>query len=670
MKKHFLFIAKCPKSVLLFCPKSVLLFCLSFVLFFAQCGNDTGGTFAGNDTGSTFDGNDTGGTFDGNEDDVDGYGKDFPRTGEATAIIDSCMSFMYSDAAKSHHIIDSVCQAKLMSPARCDYYHAMVVYEGEDNNDSALAICNRLLDEKEFGDDKYLEEELCVLASNITLSTDRFLETLEYAKRGIAICHGHESMSYDEATLMGRVGQAEQMLGRMEEAKQTFAQANELLKKDKSFGGLIARISLMMKQTTLYSATQEYDKTIALCHEVLSLVRAFHQDPSFIESRPETMLTSGDATREFADFYESQMYCRIAGAYHNKMKLEGAQGTPAHLDSPKHHLDSLNHYLDSINLYLDKWEQTQSHDTPFNLSNAMPVLYFAGRMEQFDHAKHVVADLYKGDSIVSGYVDYLSLLAQDAASRHDFESSSHYLQRALAISDSIRRQETLRMLSEQMSLNMVQHQQFARQEAENKASRYQLVLVIIVVVVLVLALCTVLVILRRRYKEKEEILLMTQQDLLYSKEEINEFMRQLEESKQERSAKSMQELYERIEQLQKERKLYLNPDFNIAMLAEELQTNRTTISACVNTITGKPFRLWLAEYRLKIFLSKQEEAPDTPIEHLLTQCGYKDQSTFRRQFKAIFGTTPSKYKTDEPGEPGEPDKQDEQDKPDEPDEQS
>lgn len=653
MKKHFLFIAKCPKSV--------LLFCLSFVLFFAQCGNDTGGTFAGNDTGSTFDGNDTGGTFDGNEDDVDGYGKDFPRTGEATAIIDSCMSFMHSDAAKSHHIIDSVCQAKLMSPARCDYYHAMVVYEGEDNNDSALAICNRLLDEKEFGDDKYLEEELCVLASNITLSTDRFLETLEYAKRGIAICHGHESMSYDEATLMGRVGQAEQMLGRMEEAKQTFAQANELLKKDKSFGGLIARISLMMKQTTLYSATQEYDKTIALCHEVLSLVRAFHQDPSFIESRPETMLTSGEATREFADFYESQMYCRIAGAYHNKMKQEGAQGTPAHLDSPKHHLGSLNHYLDSINLYLDKWEQTQSHDTPFNLSNAMPVLYFAGRMEQFDHAKHVVADLYKGDSIVSGYVDYLSLLAQDAASRHDFESSSHYLQRALAISDSIRRQETLRMLSEQMSLNMVQHQQLARQEAENKASRYQLVLVIIVVVVLVLALCTVLVILRRRYKEKEEILLMTQQDLLYSKEEINEFMRQLEESKQERSAKSMQELYERIEQLQKERKLYLNPDFNIAMLAEELQTNRTTISACVNTITGKPFRLWLAEYRLKIFLSKQEEAPDTPIEHLLTQCGYKDQSTFRRQFKAIFGTTPSKYKTDEP---------DEQDEPDEPDEQS
>lgn len=637
MKKHFLFIAKCPKAV--------LLFCLSFVLFFAQCGNDTGGT------------------FDGNEDDVDGYGKDFPRTGEATAIIDSCMSFMYSDAAKSHHIIDSVCQAKLMSPARCDYYHAMVVYEGEDDNDSALAICNRLLDEKEFGDDKYLEEELCVLASNITLSTDRFLETLEYAKRGIAICHGHESMSYDEATLMGRVGQAEQMLGRMEEAKQTFAQANELLKKDKSFGGLIARISLMMKRTTLYSATQEYDKTIALCHEVLSLVRAFHQDPSFIESRPETMLTSGDATREFADFYESQMYCRIAGAYHNKMKQEGAQGTPAHLDSPKHHLDS-------INLYLDKWEQTQSHDTPFNLSNAMPVLYFAGRMEQFDHAKHVVADLYKGDSIVSGFVDYLSLLAQDAASRHDFESSSHYLQRALAISDSIRRQETLRMLSEQMSLNMVQHQQFARQEAENKASRYQLVIVIIVVVALVLALCTVLVILRRRYKEKEEILLMTQQDLLYSKEEINEFMRQLEESKQERSAKSMQELYERIEQLQKERKLYLNPDFNIAMLAEELQTNRTTISACVNTITGKPFRLWLAEYRLKIFLSKQEEAPDTPIEHLLTQCGYKDQSTFRRQFKAIFGTTPSKYKTDEQDEQDEPDKPDKPDEQDEPDKQS
>lgn len=563
-----------------------------------------------------------------------GYGKEYPRTKEAIAIIDSCMSFMQTDPTRSHQIIDSVCNAKLMSPQRCDYYHATVLFEGEENPDSALAICNKLLNSPShngngevFGDDKFLEEELCVLASNIALSISRYLETLEYANRGIAICHGQELMNYDEAMMMGRVGQAEQMLGRTDEAKKTYAEANKLLEGDKTFGGLIARISLMKKQSSLYSDAKEYDKVIAICHEALALVQDFHRDPSSVEPRPETMAKSGDATREFADFYESQMYSRIAHAYYNKIDASS---------SPER-----GGYMDSLNHYLDKWEQTESHKSPVNLANTMRELYFTGRKTQFNEAKDAVANLYKGDSIVTDYVDYLSLLAEDAASRHDFQASNSYLQRALAISDSIRQQETLRMLSEQIAIHVVQQQQLAQQESEHNASRYKLIIAIIVIIA---AAGIAIAILSRRNKEKEEILQMTQQDLIETKEEVNDFIQQLEEAKQEKQAKDMQGLYDRIEQVLRDKQLYLNPDFSTTMLAEELNTNRSFISACINTITGKSFRTWLAEYRLKLFLEKQSENPETPIDLLLTQCGYKDQSTFRRQFKATFGMTPSEYK--------------------------
>lgn len=118
-----------------------------------------------------------------------------------------------------------------------------------------------------------------MLASNIAISVNRYLETLQYANRGIAICHGQELMNYDEAMLMGRAGQAELSLGRTEEARQTYAKANKLLLEDKTFGGLIARISLMMKQSMLYSTTEEYDSVIAICHEVLDLVHRFDRDP-------------------------------------------------------------------------------------------------------------------------------------------------------------------------------------------------------------------------------------------------------------------------------------------------------------------------------------------------------------------------------------------------------
>lgn len=556
-----------------------------------------------------------------------GYGKEFPRTEEAIAIIDSCMMFMQSNPARSHQIIDSVCNAKLMSPQRCDYYHAMVVYNGEEKHDSALAICDRLLDEGEFGDDKYLEEEICVLASNITISVCRYLETLEYANRGIAICHGHELMSNDEATLLGRVGLAEMSMGRMEEAKQTYAKANELLEEDRTFGGLIARISLMMKQSKLYSDTKEYDSVKVVCNKVLGLVRRFDVNPSFVNPRPETMQKSGSATREFADFYESQMYSKIALAYYNKIEHGFSKNKSADLDS-------LNHYL-------DRWEQTQSHDSPVNLANTLRPLYYTGRKAQFDEAKGAVADLYKNDSILSDYVDYLDLLAEDAASRHDYQTSTGYLKRALAISDSIRQQETLRTLSEQMSINMVQQQELARQEAEHRANSYKLIIALIIIVAVA---GFIIVVLRRRNSEKEEILQMTQQDLIETKEEVNDFIQQLRDLKQDKTTKGMQELYERIEQTVKDEQLYLNPELSISMLSDVMCANRSFISASINSVTGKSFRAWLAEYRLNLFIEKQKKEPRTPIDELLTQCGYKDQSTFRRQFKLNFGMTPSEYK--------------------------
>lgn len=138
---------------------------------------------------------------------------------------------MMSDPAKSHRMLDSLRGRKLMTQERCDYYHAMVIYSGEKNLDSALVICNRLLDGGKFGDDAYLEEEICVLVSDITMCNMHHVETLRYTKRGIKLCHGNEKMRGDEATLIGRMGYAEYSMGRLEEARETYEKAYELLRR-------------------------------------------------------------------------------------------------------------------------------------------------------------------------------------------------------------------------------------------------------------------------------------------------------------------------------------------------------------------------------------------------------------------------------------------------------
>lgn len=562
---------------------------------------------------------------------MDGYGPEYPMTHATGLAIDSCMGLMRSDPALAHRMLDSICQDRLISPQRCDYYHALILFGGEQDGDSALVICDRLLDEGKYHGDIYIEEEICVLASNITSNHSRHYETLKYANRGIALCHGNERMRNDEAALLARVGMAEQMLGRTEKAREIYAKAYLLLQEDHTFGGLIALISLMKKQARLAFDARDYDQLIRISHEILDLVHRFDRDPSFIEERPETMRESSQATRDFADFYETQLYGNIATAYREKV----VQGLSA---NPKADTDSVNHYI-------DLWSQTGGSSQPSSLANVLRELYFTGRKAAFAEAKGVVGDFYQRDSLVSEYVDYLSLLAEEASSRHDYPQSTAYLQRALVVSDSIRKHELLNSLTEQMSINMVQEERLLRQDAENQISSQRLVIVLLsVLLVILIAAGLIIAFLVRKDNANRQMLEMTQQDLSESQEEIKELSLQLEETKSEKVLSNMEALYERLVQVMKEKQLYLNPDLDIRMLSEELCSSRTLISVSVNSITGKSFRQWLAEFRLAMFVQKLKDFPLASIEDLLSMCGYRDQSTFRRQFKATYGMTPGEYR--------------------------
>lgn len=557
-------------------------------------------------------------------------GSDYPSR-ETFASIDSCMGYMMSDPAKAHKMLDSLKDKSLMTKERCDYYHAMVIYSGENSVDSALMICNHLLDDNNFGDDAYLEEEICVLASNITTECGRYLETLRYTKRGIAICHDNENMRGDEATLLGRMGTAEQSMGRIKEAREIYEKAYELLKENKSFADFVALLSLKKKQVSLCFDTKDYDNGIEICHEILGEVGHFDRDPSFIRQRPESMTKSGSATHDFADFYQCQMYDRIAKAYH--MKIKEGISTNRRSDT------------DSVKAYTDRWSKTKASLSPTSIASMFHILHFVGKEAEFDRAKGIIKDLYSKDSLQSEYVDYLTVMADDAASGNDLKTSNSFLRRAIIVSDSIRQHETLRKLSEQMSLNMVQKYQLERQDAETQlAYQKKINILLSIILVIIVTAGASITLLYRRNKHNEQIIEIAQQDLNEQKEELKELAQQLDEAKAERAVNNNKILYERIEQVVDEERLYLNPDLDIKMLAQAVNSSRSQVSACINSITGKPFRQWISEYRLSLFVKMLKENPDTSIDILMMRCGYKEQSTFRRQFKAAYGMTAGEFR--------------------------
>lgn len=557
-------------------------------------------------------------------------GSDYPSR-KTFVSIDSCMEYMSSDPLKAHRMLDSLKAERLMTKERCDYYHAMVIYSGENNIDSALVICNRLLSDGKFGNDAYLEEEICVLASNITTDCQRHMETLKYTSIGIKICHGNEDMRGDEATLLGRMGAAEQSMGRIKEARETYDKAYELLKENKSFADFVALLSLKKKYVSLCFDTKDYDRGIEICHELLGEVMRFDTNPSFIKQRPESMTESGNATHDFADFYKCQLYDHIAKAYH--MKIKEGVSTDRRADT------------DSVKTYVEQWRKTKASQSPTSIASMFHLLHFAGKKAEFDKAKEVVNDLYSRDSLVSDYVDYLTIMADDAASGNDLKASNSYLRRALIVSDSIRQQETLRNLSEQLSLNMVQKYQLERQDVEIQVAHHKVINIMLSVILFIILIAgAIIILLYRKNKRNEEILEIAQQDLNYQEEELHDLAQQLDEAKAERTSNSNKMLYVRIEQVMDEESLYLNPELDIKMLAQAVNSSRSQVSACINSHTGKPFRQWISEYRLSLFVKMLKDNPATSIDILVMRCGYKEQSTFRRQFKAAYGMTAGEYR--------------------------
>lgn len=555
-----------------------------------------------------------------------GKGRDYP-TDDTFVLIDQSMSYMRSDPSTAHRMLDSIADAGLMTRQRCDYFHAMVVFSGERKFDRALEICDSLLEAGVFGDDHFLEEELCVLASNITSGTNNHLATLKYANRGLDLCHGDERMRGDEATLMARVGLAEQALGRTEQARETFDRAYQLLKGTSSFADLVALITLQKRQMSLYSEMKDYGTVISTCHEIEHLLEHFEHDPSFVEKRPATMQEPGSATKGFADFYRCQVYSQLARAY--RLRIE--QGLT----------DNISAETDSIRLYINKLLNTEGVQTSSGLISSMYEMQFVGLKAEFDHAKPRAEQRYQGDSLVREYVDYLSLLANDAESRHELQASINYLKRAMSVSDTINQRELARILSEQMSINMVQEQQLARQDAERLLNKQRMMIRFLLIALIVgLAIGWLLY----KNRKKEEIIKITRQDLKETKEEVKELTKQLEITKSEKALDNTQLLYERIEKVMEEKKLFLNPDLDIKMLSEAANSSRPIVSACINSKTGKPFRIWLSEYRLSLFEKMLRQNPETPVDEIAESCGYKDQSTFRRQFKEKYGMSPLKYR--------------------------
>jgi AraC-like DNA-binding protein len=104
---------------------------------------------------------------------------------------------------------------------------------------------------------------------------------------------------------------------------------------------------------------------------------------------------------------------------------------------------------------------------------------------------------------------------------------------------------------------------------------------------------------------------------------------------------------QKLKSLMGHTKVFLDPDLDLALLAEQIGLPSYQVSKLINEKFGKSFNDFINEHRVREFLSlvNDPQYRSFTIYGLALVVGFNSKSSFNTAFKKITGKTPSEYKT-------------------------
>jgi AraC-like DNA-binding protein len=111
------------------------------------------------------------------------------------------------------------------------------------------------------------------------------------------------------------------------------------------------------------------------------------------------------------------------------------------------------------------------------------------------------------------------------------------------------------------------------------------------------------------------------------------------------SKKDKERLFNELETMMREHKIFLNNDLTINKLAKDLNTNRYYLSSVIKEYSGLNFCNYTNKQRVDEFLARYKHDDDNRfnIKGISHDVGFKSKSSFYQAFKKFKGTTPLKY---------------------------
>lgn len=112
----------------------------------------------------------------------------------------------------------------------------------------------------------------------------------------------------------------------------------------------------------------------------------------------------------------------------------------------------------------------------------------------------------------------------------------------------------------------------------------------------------------------------------------------------ETDTKLRTDLMTQMSSLIEEEKIYLRKNLRISDVASELATNKTYVSAILNSLSGEKFTSMITRHRIEYAKRLMREHPDMLLDDVADESGFSSRTSFFRNFKALTGMTPQEWK--------------------------
>lgn len=543
---------------------------------------------------------------------------------------------------KSNAIINKAFGEGRISGAQEKYLKAMVVFKDFEHFDSVITMCQPLVEQPEVKADKKLLYRIYALMANAAEGCGSYGDMIQYASKTESLAKELGKID-KEQEMAGTVGYGMVLLGRGKDGMQMIDNGLHTLAPLTDWNCKNSYIILSKIKIAALDEMDDFGNIMPVCQDLMTRLDDMASHPEKITNMPEEWKTNSKAFSQAIDFYRSQTLAYMTYSYAKTGQDDKAR-------------QALKEF--------DKTAFSKSLDAKRTIVEAL------GELELYDRMLATYDEIDKnsgGDTISHAYSEELQFRAKAASAVGDYASARRYLRRTIALNDSLHKRIDQEQMARMLSVYKVHEERIKASEASSRARVLLIIIVALAVIVVVTVSLAIRILKQNREMKAKNKTMVGIIDRANKYQEV--YVNQLQQNDEKRDetgkneakgqyvapqAKEVAEtednedrhIFLEIEQYLREKKMYLECDFQRQTLIDELHIDRNKIGRLIREYSGFPnLSAYINSFRLQHACKLLAETDSrTTIDSIAKQSGFTTVRTFQRLFKELYGMTPAEFR--------------------------